>query len=161
MSGDLAEVEGIKRLKYKYVRCLDQKLWDDIATCFVPEATASYGGGAYVFEGRDAILTFLRDSMGSESFLSSHVVSQPEIELTGPDTATGVWKLEDVAILVDLGITVRGAAFYSDEYVKVDGDWKIRATGYKRSFEFLEPNPPDAKLTASWFGTGGKSTLNG
>ena len=57
---DLVEIELIKRLKYKYLRCLDQKLWDEIETCFTPEATARYGGGLYEFEGRDAIMAFLR-----------------------------------------------------------------------------------------------------
>jgi hypothetical protein len=28
---DLVEVEAIKRLKYRYMRCLDQKLWDEMA----------------------------------------------------------------------------------------------------------------------------------
>jgi hypothetical protein len=27
---DLVEMEQIKQLKYKYLRCLDQKLWDEI-----------------------------------------------------------------------------------------------------------------------------------
>ena len=83
----LVEIEAVKRLKYRYVRCLDQKLWDDLEGCFTSDATASYGGGAYQFEGREAILAFLRDSMGSESFLSSHRVHHPEIDLTGPATA--------------------------------------------------------------------------
>ena len=67
---DLVEIELIKRLKYKYLRCLDQKLWDEIETCFIPEATARYGGGLYEFEGRDAIMAFLRSSMGTKTMLS-------------------------------------------------------------------------------------------
>jgi hypothetical protein len=47
---DLVEIELIKRLKYRYLRCLDQKLWDEIETCFTPDATARYGGGLYEFE---------------------------------------------------------------------------------------------------------------
>src|SRR5216683_2390654 len=69
---DLVEIERIKRLKYKYLRCLDQKLWDEIETCFTPDATARYGGGLYEFENRDAIMEFLRTSMGATTMLSSH-----------------------------------------------------------------------------------------
>ena len=155
----LVEIEAVKRLKYRYVRCLDQKLWDELEGCFTPDATASYGGGAYQFEGREAILAFLRDSMGSESFLSSHRVHHPEIDLTGPTTARGIWALDDVVILPELGLTIRGAAFYTDEYVKADGDWRIRSTGYKRTFEELQPRSDDITLTASWWGTGGRSSL--
>jgi hypothetical protein len=155
----LLEIEAIKRLKYRYVRCLDQKLWDELEGCFTPDATASYGGGAYEFDGREAILAFLRDSMGSESFLSSHRVHHPEIDLTSPATARGVWALDDVVILPELGITIRGAAFYTDDYVKADGEWLIRSTGYKRTFEELQPRSDDITLTASWWATGGRSSL--
>ena len=51
---DLHELEAIKRLKYKYLRCLDQKLWDEIGALFTADATCSYSGGKYAFAGRDA-----------------------------------------------------------------------------------------------------------
>ena len=155
----LLEIEAIKRLKYRYVRGLDQKLWDELEGCSTPDAMASYGGGAYEFEGRDAILAFLRDSMGAESFLSSHRVHHPEIDLTSPTTARGVWALDDVVILTELNVTVRGAAFYTDDYVKADGRWLILSTGYKRTFEEIQPRSADVTLTASWWGTGGRSSL--
>ena len=158
---DLVEMEAIKRLKYRYMRCLDQKLWNELAECFTPDATAAYGGGAYCYEGRDAILGFLRGAMGRETFLSSHRVHHPEIELVAPDSARGVWALEDVVIDEQFGITIRGAAFYADEYVKLGAAWRIRHTGYKRTYEEIQPRAevPGLKLTASWWGTGGRSNL--
>jgi len=158
---DLIAIEEIKRLKYKYVRCLDQKRWDEIAELFVADAVASYGGGAWSFDGRDAIVQFLRDSMGSQQFLSAHRVGQPEIEITGPDTATGTWALMDLVLQLEFGVDIRGAAFYEDTYVKVDGEWKIKATGYKRTYEELEPRSTDITLTAHIYDTGGRSSLNG
>jgi hypothetical protein len=129
--------------------------------CFTPDAVAAYSGGKYSYEGRDAILAFLKKSMGAETFLSSHRCHHPEIELTGPDTATAVWALEDVVIEEKWGITIRGAAFYRDEYVKRDGRWRIRSTGYKRTYEEIQSRKdvPGLKLTASWWGTGGRSEL--
>jgi hypothetical protein len=158
---DLVEIEAIKRLKYRYIRCLDQKLWDEIGGCFTDDAVAAYSGGAYSFDGRDAIVEFLRRSMGAETFHSSHRVHQPEIDLTGPDSATGVWALEDTVIETQWQITIRGAAFYTDDYVKHDGHWLIRRTGYRRTFEELQPRAevPGLRLTASWWATEGKSSL--
>jgi hypothetical protein len=158
---DLVEIELIKRLKYRYLRCLDQKLWDVMETCFTPDATARYGGGLYEFDGRHAIMEFLRTSMGATTMLSSHRCHHPEIDLVGPAAATGVWALEDVVILTDLGINVQGAAFYTDRYVK-DGDaWLIDHTGYQRTYEELMPRSSIAglKLTADWWATEGRSTL--
>lgn len=158
---DLVEIELIKRVKYRYLRGLDQKDWDAVASCFTTDATAAYSGGKYSYEGRDAILEFLVRSMGSESFLSSHRCHHPEIDLTGATTATGTWALEDTVIETTFDITIRGAAFYVDEYVKVDGEWKIATTGYKRSFEEIQPrgSVPGLRLTASWWATNGQSEL--
>ena len=155
----LVEIELLKRLKYRYIRCLDLKLFDEIGECFIDEATASYGGGAYTYEGRDAIVQFLRNSMGSTTMLTSHKVHHPEVDITGPDTATGVWALDDLVLLTDLNLTVRGAAYYTDEYVKVGGAWRIRHTGYKRVYEELAPRSPEITLTASWWDTDGRSSL--
>ena len=149
---DLVEIEAIKRLKYRYVRLLDLKEFDELETLFLEDATASYSDGVYSFDNRDQILEFLRSALGSTSMLTSHKVHQPEIELTGPDTATGTWGLEDVVILADAALTIRGAAFYADEYAKVDGEWRIRHTGYRRVFEEMGPRPADLKLTANRWG---------
>jgi hypothetical protein len=156
---DLVEIELIHQLKYRYVRFIDQKRWDDLAGLFTEDATASYGGGATNLDGRPAILAFLSTSMADEAMLTSHKVHHPEITLLGPDEATGIWALDDVVILGGLGLTVRGASFYDDRYAKVEGEWRIAHTGYKRVYEEIEPRGPDLKLTASWWGTGGRSKL--
>jgi SnoaL-like protein len=134
----LIEIEAIKRLKYRYMRGIDEKRWDEIETCFVPEATCSYSGGKYSFEGRDAIMKFLTESMGRPTFLSSHRVHQPEIDVTSDTTATAIWALEDYVIDEQYGITIHGAAFYRDRYVKREGQWKILHTGYTRTFEQMQ-----------------------
>ena len=151
MPVDLHELEAIKRLKYKYLRCLDQKLWDEIGTCFTPDASCSYSGGKYAFDGRDAIVDFLRKAMGAPSFYSSHRVHHPEIEFTSATTARATWALEDEVIETKAQITIRGAAFYHDEYVKQDGVWRIRSTGYQRTFEEMESRKdrPSLRLTQS------------
>lgn len=159
----LLAIEDIARLKYRYLRGLDQKRWDEVAGCFLPDATASYSGGKYAFDGRDAILDFLTRAMGREDFLSSHRCSHPEIDVQSATSATGTWSLDDTVIIGEHDLVVHGAAFYRDEYERVDGAWFIRHTGYERTFEQLLPRAsiPGLTLTASWWGTGGQSTLPG
>ncbi len=158
---DLVEIEQIKRLKYRYLRYLDQKLFDEMRDVFTPDATARYSGGHYSFDGVEAIIDFLEESMSSEEFLSSHRCHHPEIDLIGSDRATGIWALEDTVIIADMGVSLRGAAFYSDEYVRTDDGWRISHTGYKRTFEEMHPRGSieGLSLTASWWGTEGKSSL--
>lgn len=147
---ELLEIDAIKRLKYRYMRCLDQKRWTELADCFTEDATTSYGDGKYAFTGRDAILRFLSEAMGRPSFLSSHRVHHPEIELDGPASARGTWALEDFVIDPERRVIIQGAAFYEDAYAKTAGRWRIRATGYRRTFELVEPLDarPGLRLTA-------------
>jgi hypothetical protein len=83
--------------------------------------------------------------------LTSHRVHQPEIDLTSPTTATGIWALEDTVIETSANITIRGSGFYEDEYVKMAGQWKITSTGYKRIFEEIvsRSDTPSLQLTAN------------
>jgi bile-acid 7alpha-dehydratase len=159
---DLVEIELIKRLKYRYMRCLDQKLWDVVGDCFMPDATASYSGGVYSFEGRAAIVEFLRTSMGSTTMLTSHRCHHPEIDLDDDGAgASGTWAFEDTVILTDVEVTVQGAAFYDDRYRKDGGVWRIAHTGYRRTFEELVPRASitGLKVTADWWETEGRSRL--
>jgi hypothetical protein len=134
----LEEIEAIKRLKYKYFRCLDRKQWDEMAETFTEDAVSSYDSGKYAFEGRDAIMAFLRDALGGSNAISRHHGHHPEIELTSPTTARGVWYLEDYVIFKDSNTALSGAGFYTDEYAKVGGHWLIRSTGYERTYEQVE-----------------------
>jgi hypothetical protein len=158
---DLLDIHAIHELKHRYLRCLDQKAWDELASCFTDDATASYGGGAIQLDGRDAILAFLTESMGSTGMLTSHRGTQPEIDLVGPGEATGTWALEDVVIHQDFGVTIHGASFYEDRYVKVEGAWHIKATGYKRTYEEIWPRSSieGIRLSADLWATGGRSDL--
>ena len=129
---DLVELEAIKRLKYRYVRLIDTKGWDELETLFVPDATATYSDGKYSFDGRDAIMAFLRESMASTNMLTSHKVHQPEIERRRRprDGDVGARGRRHPPRLQH----ARSAAPPStrDRYVKVDGEWKIEHTGYER-----------------------------
>ena len=137
----------------------DRALADDVAQETFLRCYQKLNG--YSFEGRDAIVDFLRRSMGAETFHSSHKMHHPEIDLTGPDSAKGVWALDDVVVDTQWNITIRGASFYDDEYVKRDGKWLIKRTSYRRVYEELQPrgNVEGLSLTASWWATDGKSKL--
>lgn len=155
----LVELEKIKRLKYAYFRCLDQKLWDEMTELFLDDATAAYSGGKYHYSGRDEIVGFMRKNMSRDAFHTSHRVHHPEIEIDG-DEATGTWAMEDVNVDSEYDFYLTGAGFYVDRYVRVDGVWKIAHTGYKRTFETIMPMSKNGmSVTASWWTTGGQSAL--
>ena len=132
MRVDLDAVDAIKQLKYRYLRTLDLKQWTEFEETFVPEATADYGAGLR-FEGRDAIVTFMRDSLGPQ-MITFHQCHHPEITLDG-DAATGRWYLEDKVLMPEHRLILEGAAFYEDRYMRTTDGWRIAHTGYRRTYE--------------------------
>jgi len=134
----LEEIEAIKQLKYRYFRALDTKQWEELGATLSDDATTAYDEGKYSQQGREAILGFLRDALGSARVISMHHGHHPEIELTSATTARGTWYLQDMVIFRDANTVLHGTAFYEDEYVKVNGTWRIRSTGYRRVYEQFE-----------------------
>lgn len=128
----LAEVEQIKQLKYRYLRTLDLKRWDEFAEVFVAGATGDYGEGLS-FGSRDELVAFMRDSLGPQ-MITLHQCHHPEISVDG-DRATGTWYLEDKVLMPEHRLVLEGAAFYGDRYVRTDDGWRIEHTGYRRTYE--------------------------
>ena len=50
---------------------------------------------------------------------------------------------------------------YNFTLAKVDGQWRIKHTGYKRTYEEIQSREgvPGLRLTADWFATDGRSSL--
>jgi SnoaL-like domain len=125
---DLVALEEIRQAKYRYLRCVDLKLWPEMAEVFTPDATADYGspatGQPLRFGSRDEIIAFLR----------------------------GTWRFEDTVIATRYRLVIKGAAFYEDRYERgEDGRWRIAHTGYVRIYETTQSldDLPSLKITAN------------
>ena len=151
---DLAALEEIRRVKYRYLRCVDLKLWDEIGDVFTADATVDYGtralGEPIQLRGRAEIVAFLRKSLGP-GIVTAHFASQPEINVDG-DTARGTWSFEDTVIATEYRVLIKGAAFYEDRYARgEDGGWRISHTGYVRTYEVMMSldDVPSLQFTAN------------
>lgn len=136
---ELLEIEKIKQLKARYFRALDTNDWDLFASTLAEDCPGSYSDGDLSFENRQGIVDFMRENLSGERILTLHHGHHPEITLVDENNATGIWYLEDTVLALDAGIRIYGAAIYSDEYRKVDGEWVISSIGYRRTFECSEP----------------------
>ncbi len=130
----LEDTEAIKRLKYKYFRCIDKGLWDEIGDCFAEAAVADYIPGLPL-EGRAVIATFFKETIAPAYTMRVHQGHNPEIELTSDATATGHWELDNFMVTAKTNTGLWIGAFYQDEYVKEKGEWKIQRT--KVDFIFM------------------------
>lgn len=130
--GAWADVEAIKQLKARYCRLLDTKDWVAWRALFTDDfvSDTSRAGGA-IISGADEFVAFLRRTLGKPSQPTVHQVHAPEITLTSPSTATGVWALNDVVRLAP-GVNLRGYGHYHETYEKAGGQWRIKTSTLTR-----------------------------
>lgn len=126
----LSETQALEQLKARYCRLLDSKDWigwrnlftDD----FVSDTTES---GGKVIAGADAFVAFVRKMLSKRRTV--HQVHAPELILTSPTSATGIWALEDYLRFAP-GLSLRGYGHYHETYEKHDGVWRIKTSKLTR-----------------------------
>jgi uncharacterized protein (TIGR02246 family) len=120
----LWHLEQIRQLKARYFRAVDTKDWALLETVFTADAVLEVAGNRR--EGRAHILQVMEQRL--TPLVTVHHGHMPELTITGPDTATGVWAMFD--LLVDPsgeGPTARreGYGHYHERYLLLDGVWRI------------------------------------
>jgi ketosteroid isomerase-like protein len=151
---DLASIEEVRQLKYRYFRTLDLKLWDEFGDCLAEDIVARYGTQAMDkplhYDNRADVVTFMSENLGPE-VVTVHVAGHPEIAVDG-NTATGSWVFEDTVIVPDFKLMIRGGGYYVDDYRRdADGTWRISGTKYERIYEAMTSldDTPSFKLIAN------------
>lgn len=132
----MGDIDDIKQVKYRYLRALDTKHWDDFADTLTEDVVGKYGeslGDTHEFTDRDSLVNFMRTSLGPE-VLTEHRVTHPEITVDG-DEATATWYLQDRVIAPAFDFMLIGAGFYHDRYRRTPDGWRISATGYDRTYD--------------------------
>ena len=124
------DLEAIRQLKARYFRTMDTKDWDGMRQVFTADVvmdTTESGGG--LVTGADEFLAFLREALDGATTV--HQGHMPEIELTSPTTATGIWALEDRLRWPD-GSAMDGYGHYHETYVKGPDGWRIASSKLTR-----------------------------
>ena len=122
-ASELVEIEQIKQLKARYFRLMDRKMWDEWSQVFTKDGVLQFGPNPDdQFMGREGI----RDGLSQilKDSVTVHHGHMPEIKITGTNTATGIWAMFDYVEMP--GLTLNGYGHYEEEYVKEDGQWKIK-----------------------------------
>ena len=133
----LKDIEAIKKLKAKYWRCVDRRIWDELEEVFTENAQIDYGP-AGSFDGKKAVMEYFRQRSNSarKSLIGIHHGYHPEIEITGANTAKGTWLLVLYRIDSESHRGMRIGGSYFDEYVKENGKWKVKSS--RDAHEFKE-----------------------
>ena len=129
MSDDL---EAIRELKRRYVRCLDGHDWPGLAETLAGEVRIDVDGHP---QGREGAVGHIRAILAPTR--SRHRLGASRIRLTGEGTAVGIWEMSDEVVRIDpagdAGKGWAGAGRYEEEYVREDGVWRISRMRLVRS----------------------------
>ncbi len=118
------DIEAIRQLKARYFRTIDTKDWDGLRRVFADDVVMdTVDAGGDVMTGADDFLDFLQGALAD--VVSVHHGHTPEIELTSPTTATGIWAMEDM-LRWGNGMELHGYGHYHETYEKVDETWRIK-----------------------------------
>jgi len=129
----LWDIEQIKQLKARYFRCMDTKDWAGFEQVFAADAVMDMSnemrdrttrGG--ITRGAAQIAAMVRTVVGP--VVTVHHGHMPEIEITSPTTARGVWAMEDKLRWPE-GSPVRtmhGYGHYHETYERTDDGWRIK-----------------------------------
>lgn len=127
---DLEAIEAIKQVKYKYFFNCDQKRPAVVRECFADDFVAIDFGRIGTFESADDLVALFEQLACSEHIVEMHHAQNPQIELLGDGRAKALWGLYYYMIDTQQQISTQLGGYYEDEYVCVDGDWKISATRF-------------------------------
>lgn len=124
------DLEAIRQLKARYFRTMDTKDWAGMRQVFADDVVMDTSeAGGEVVTGADEFMTFLEAALAGA--VTVHHGHMPEIELTSPTTARGVWALQDVIRWPD-GNEMTGYGHYHETYRKIDGEWRITSSRLSR-----------------------------
>ena len=153
----LSDFEDIRTVKHRYFRAVDTADLALLASVLTEDVAIHYRGGNYVVKltGREAMVEFIANSFNT-GLLAMHHGHLPEITLDGPDSATGVWALEDIVIKIPTRENIIGSAIYRDVYRRENGQWKIARSEYDRVMEYSMPFPDEGRILAHYLGTHGR-----
>ncbi len=132
------DLEAIRRLKARYFRTMDTKDWDGMRQVFTDDVVVDTSeAGGDVVSGADAFITFLQDALAGT--ITVHQGHMPEIDVTSPTTATGIWALNDI-VMWPGGTRLDGYGHYHETYEKVAGAWRIKSSKLTRlHVDFVVP----------------------
>ena len=124
-SDKLSIQELLSRAAYYF----DERRLEDLADCFTADARMLVRiagvGDVGPFEGRDAIMQLMSDTLASQTDVRRHVISNFFFEAEAKKSATVCSSL--VVFSVENGeIKVIISGIYRDDVVRTDGVWRIR-----------------------------------
>ena len=152
---ELGAIEAIRQLMARRLRAMDTKDWELYGTVHTEDvivesfedhpdgAKPNAGGVSGRVVGRENVTEVIRSLMDDPVPMTSvHHVHSSEIGFKSPDSASGIWALEDRLWWQngDTRESLHGFGHYHEEYRRESGIWKISRRRLARYAVTSTPN---------------------
>lgn len=132
----LLAIEAIKQLKARYFYTLDTKQWGDYGALFTADALIDFSSQQVLMQQVGTLGTLADEDIwrcvGGQALAawiepllcdvaSVHHGHDPQITVTGADSATGIWAMYDR--LETAQEVFHGYGHYHEAYRRMDGRW--------------------------------------
>ncbi len=129
-----ADIEAVKIVMARYFRFMDTKQWTSLRGIFADDMSMSAPddvADSKPLVGADRVVRMVERVLGPA--VTTHRGYLPEIELTGPDEAHGIWAMDDLVEFPDApDNSFRGCGHYHASYVRTGEGWKIQSLELRR-----------------------------
>ena len=133
----IADRTLIRELMDRYGLVHDSGTPEEYAGLFTVDGEIAVApGGPAIVKGREALVAQARrdherfdtepTAGGGTTSIMRHLISDAQITLTGPKTATGTCYVTTVVKKGTLGPAILSISRYTDRYVKENGEWRIQ-----------------------------------
>jgi uncharacterized protein (TIGR02246 family) len=123
----LLDIEAIKQLKARYCMSVAKKDWNTFFTLFHEDLEFVQPDGT-VHTPRSTFHAFHKKNLQETDVWGVVPCTTPIITITGPDTATGEWAMEDWHIYPGEGPHrgQHGWGHYDENYVRTAEGWRFK-----------------------------------
>ena len=127
----LEDLEAIRALKARYLASCDAKKPDLVRACFADSEVQIDYGAIGSFSQADDLVAVYTEIACHEHMVEMHHGVNPQLEITGADTARGEWDAHYQLINTqDMTLTQLGGHYW-DEYRRTPEGWRISATRFE------------------------------
>lgn len=126
----LEDLEAIRTLKARYLFLCDRKDAKGMRACFADGKVHIDYGVVGTFDNADALQKIFTDIGCHDYMVEMHHGANPQIKITGPDSARATWSLHYFLIQTEQKSLTQLGGYYEDEYQRIGGEWKISKTKF-------------------------------
>ncbi|MHB9879361.1 nuclear transport factor 2 family protein [Pacificimonas sp. ICDLI1SI03] len=137
----LVAIEGVKRAKAEYFRCIDEQDWDGLLAIFTPDAETDMREAVEPHDpsllDHDPKAFAQNNAYVLNGVKTAHFGYMPRVDVVSATEAKAIWSMEDWLWIpegnpvIPAGV-MHGWGHYEDRYQKVGDRWLISATRLTR-----------------------------